>query len=216
MASDVQIANYALTKLGASPILALTDDNVQGRTLNRIFTLVRDAELRRGRWNFAIKRTTLLALVAEPEWSYSLQYPLPVDFLSLVQVNDTYIRPFSKQKTLWQVENGAIVTDLIAPLKVRYVYRVTNSALFDPLFVEAFACKLAFEACEAITNSAQKKQALGEAYKEAMMEARSADAIENPPDELPWGSWLESREGYDYGLSADAAGTIYGAGTYVA
>jgi hypothetical protein len=56
------------------------------------------------------------------------------------------------------------------------------------------ACKLALEACETLTQSGSKYEAAANGYKFALAEAARQDAIENPPDELPWGSWLDSRE----------------------
>lgn len=194
MASKVEIANRALTKLGAARILALTDNTEQARVINSMFDLVLDAELRRHRWKFAIKRDSLPALVAAPAWGYSKAYQLPADFLALIQVNDFYVRGL-KQLTPWTVEAGQILTNYEAPLKIRYMAKVTNLNLLDPLFVEVLACKLAFESCEALTQSAGKKQAASSEYQFALTEAARQDAIENPPDELPWGSWFDSREG---------------------
>jgi len=82
-------------------------------------------------------------------------------------------------------------------LKVRYVKRETNPGLFDPMFCEALACKLAMEACETLTQSETKFTRMAEMYKMAMLDAQRQDAIENPPDELPQGSWLDARNG-DY------------------
>jgi len=175
--------------------------------MNSMFDLVFDAELRRYRWKFALKRATLPALVASPEWGYTYAYQLPADFLALVQVNEYYLRGL-KQKTLWTVESGQILTDLPAPLKVRYIRRVDNLGLVDPLFVEVVACKLAFEACETLTQSAQKEQAAGEKYRFAVQEAVRQDAIENPPDELPWGSWLDSRESLASYAGGPSAGSV--------
>jgi hypothetical protein len=208
MSSTTEICNRAITKLGDQRILSLTDNTNQGRTLASMYAPVRDAELRRNRWNFAIRRAALPALADAPEWGYSRQFQVPNDFMSLVQVNDVYIRPRSKAKGPWSLEAGRILTDMGAPLKVRYVARIENSGLFDPLFVEMLACKLAFEACESLTQSGQKKQALAEEYKMALSEAARSDAIENPPDELPRGSWLDARENTDY-LGGDAYGSGY-------
>src|SRR3954471_2474575 len=97
------IANYALSKAGEDPVLALTDDTKKARLLNRIFDQVRDAELRRVRWKFSIKRDMALALVEPPAWGYSYKYPLPADFLALVQVNDIYVHG-GKQRAPWSVE----------------------------------------------------------------------------------------------------------------
>lgn len=195
MASRVSIANKALTKLGADRILLLSDDNQQARTMNAIFDDVRDEEIRRHHWKFAMRRTTLVALVDAPVWGYRYQYPLPTDFLGVVQVNDVHLRACPKGRAPWSVESGNILTDIPAPLKFRYVARVADTALYDPLFCEALACKLALEACETITQSSTKKQAATQEYTYAISEAARRDAIENPPDELPWGSWLDSRMG---------------------
>lgn len=194
MASKVSIANRALSKLGEDRILLLTDNTKAARTINQMFDDVLDAELRRHNWKFAIKRDSLPALAIAPAWGYSFQYPLPADFLKLVQVNDLYVRS-GTQQALWSVEGGNILTNLSAPLKVRYVYRVTNPGLFDPLFAEALACRLALEACETLTQSETKYNRVAEQYKANLMEALRVDSISNPPDELPQGSWLDARGG---------------------
>lgn len=205
MAADVEIANLALTKLGEkNTLLALTDDTDAGRTMSRLFPLVRDAELRRNRWKFAVKRDALTALATAPAWGYLYQYPLPTDFLAIIQVNDYFIRGYPGGKSMWAVEAGeagrVLLTDLPPQLKFRYMAQVTNAGRLDPLFVESFACKLAYEACEALTQSASKKQALLVDYRSALVEAMRCDAIENPPEELPNGRWLDSREGPTYGV----------------
>lgn len=203
MASRVQIANRALTKLGADRILLLSDDTQGARVMNSMFDDVRDAELRRVHWKFAMKRTSLLALASAPAWGYKYQYPLPSDFIGLVQVNDYYLRTGVSYQALWSVEGTNILTDLEAPLKVIYKFRVTDSGTYDPLFVEALACKLAMEACETLTQSESKFQRVATEYQEALIAAAMADAIENPPDALPNGSFIDSR------LSG---GSFYGTG----
>ena len=106
-----------------------------------------------------------------------------------------------------------LLTDLPAPLKVRYIHRVENMALLDPLFVEVLACKLALEACETLTQSGQKRQAAADDYRFSVSEAVRQDAIENPPDELPWGSWLDSRESLGTSAGGPSAGSVADLGT---
>lgn len=217
MSSDTEIANRALTKLGDQRILSLGDDTNAGRTMNSLYTQVRDAELARHHWKFGIKRTSLVALAAPPAWGFAYQFPLPPDYLGIVQVNDYYLRPMTKAKAPWSVERAGddsglvLVTDLQAPLKIRYNSRVSNAGLLHPLFVDLFAAKLAYEACEAITQSSAKKKDCQDDYQYALTEAARVDAIELPPDELPWGSWLDSRNGPNSGsLSGDS--TIWPSG----
>lgn len=207
MAGKVDIANRALTKLGAQRILLLTEASNEARVMNSMFDSVLDAELRRHRWKFAIKRDSLPALADAPAWGYSFSYPLPSDYLALVQVNDFYLRGL-KQTRPWEIEGGKILTNFQAPLKIRYVSRVADITLADPLFAEVLACKLAMEACEALTQSPQKRQMAQEEYKFAVTEAVRQDAIESPPDELPWGSWFDSREGAITTASGPGSGSV--------
>lgn len=193
MASDVSIVNRALTKLGADRILLLTDPTQQARVMNAMYADVRDAELARHHWKFAIKRAQLVALVDAPNWGYQYQYPLPADYLGLVQVGDIYVRCVRRGTAPWSIEGQNLLTDQLAPLKFRYLSRVENPGFYHPLFVEALACKLAMEGCEALTQSNTKKQSAMEEYKFALSEATRMDAIENPPDMYPDGSWLDSR-----------------------
>lgn len=193
MSSEVQIYNRALVKLGADRILSPEDDTPPARVIKSMYDQVRDAELRRYRWKFAIKRAELLALVAAPVWGYSFQYPLPDDYLGLIQVGDVYVRALRQQNARWSVEAGAIHTNYQAPLKIRYTARIEDAGVYDPLFVEVLACKLALEACETLTQSAGKYQSAAQAYEFAMSEAIRMDSIENPPDELAEGPWLDSR-----------------------
>jgi hypothetical protein len=195
MASEVSIINRALIKLGAGTILLRTDNSAEARAMNAIFEDTRDAELRSHRWKFSIKRTTLSALVASPAWGYTYQYPLPADYLGMVQVNEYYVRTGTKQRAPWSVESNLILTELPAPLQLRYISRVTDTVQFDALFVDALACRLAMEACEILTQSDTKFQRVASMYKQSISEALRVDSIENPPDELPYGTWLGSREG---------------------
>lgn len=222
MSSETEIANRAITKIGDERILSLLDDTNPGRVLNSMFAQVRDAELRRHRWKFSTKRTSLPALVAVPAFGYLYQYALPSDFLAIIQVNDFYVRPSTKDKGPWSIERlsddsgTGLLTDLVAPLNTRYVSRVTDTAFFDPLFVECMACKLALEATESLTKGLVDKDGLRQDYKFALLEAVRVDAIENPPDELPWGSWLDSREGPNVGLTGSSQFPVGANGFFVA
>lgn len=203
MASQTAICNRALTKLGQTRILSIGDDVKAARELNSMWDIVVDAELRRNVWNFAVARTSLAALAAAPAWGFTYQFQLPSDYLRLVQVGEHYIIPNmtdyrSMPELPYQVESSSdgtkvIVTDFTAPLKIRYVKRITDTQQFDPLFVEALASRLAYEACEAITQSSTKKAEAWEDYKAALREAKLVDAIENPPEPLADDSWLLSR-----------------------
>lgn len=198
MASEIEIANRALSKLGVARLTSLSDNNAQARAVNAAWDLVRDNELRIRRWNFAIARASMAALTSEPVWGFDNEYQLPSDFLALLEIPDAWeaagLTDYRNSETLpFRIEGTKILTDIAAPLDIRYIYRCDDTSQWDAAFCEAFACKLAYEMCEELTQSNTKKQLLAEDYKQAIRAAARTNAIENPPQPLPDDSWLLSR-----------------------
>jgi hypothetical protein len=198
VASQIDVVNRALTKLGAGRITSLTDNNKRAAVMQSLWDTVRQAELRRRWWKFSIERTTLALLASPPTWGFLGQFQLPADFLRMVQVNDTFAIPAlsdytTQDNSAWEIEGTAILTDFPAPLKIRYVADVTDPGRFDPLFVEVMACKLAYEACEELTNSSPKRQQMAQDYKDALGEATKANALERPPQGIADDSWMVIR-----------------------
>ncbi len=78
MPSETDIANSALTLLGAKAILALTQtDSIPAAMCNRHFPLVRDAVIRAFPWKCARMRATLAQDATAPDWGWSYRYKLP-------------------------------------------------------------------------------------------------------------------------------------------
>lgn len=198
MASQVEICNRALIKLGAGQITSITDNNKQARVLSDLWSTVRKAELTRRFWNFALSRTSLAALSTTPAWGFGYQYQLPTDFLKLMQINDTFIAPSlvdyrSGDDSAYAIEGTSLLTNFGAPLKIRYVADVTDPGLFDPLFAEVLASKLAYEACYTITQSRDGQRAAQDDYKFAIREAALSNAIAKPPQGMPDDAWMLGR-----------------------
>lgn len=203
MASQVEIANLALSILGASRITSLTDNNKSARAISANYEILRRAELRKNYWSFAMKRTQLAALTEAPSWGFGTAFGMPTDFIRLVQAGDVYFSPSQSDyntgdSSLYALEtmsdgSPAIVCDLGAPLKIRYVYDVSDPGLFDPLFAVAFAAQLAYTACEEITNSSQKQELAQQRYEQAKLDAIRAGAIERPPVAIADDSWMVAR-----------------------
>lgn len=199
MASNVDVANSALTKLGADRIMSLDDDIKPAREIKAVFDIRRDYLLRAYNWNFSIKRALLTALTSEPEWGYTLEYQLPSDCLRVLQVNDTWNIPGysdfigGPDEEPYKIESTKIRSDIAAPLKLRYVSRITNAGLFDAMFIEVLAIDLAYQCCEAITQSNTKKDGLRGDKTEALMMAVRANAIELPPQYMADDSWLAAK-----------------------
>lgn len=198
MASEVQIANRALSKLGATRIVTFDDGSKQARFMKANYEIIKRAELRKHLWSFAKRRASLAALTSTPEWGYTYEYQLPDGCLRVIQVND-YTVPYGlanarqMDDSPYKIEGNKIRTDYKAPLKIIYLVDVTEDADFDALFVESLASKLAMEGCEEITGSDTKWQKATADYRAAIKDAISTNSIEQPAEPLYDDSWLLSR-----------------------
>jgi hypothetical protein len=198
MASQVDILNRALIKIGAGQITSITDNTKQARVLSGLWETVRKSELCRNYWCFALARTSLAAISTAPAWGYGYAYQLPVDFIKLVQINDIFIAPSmtdyrTGDDSPYSIEGTQILTDFSAPLKIRYVSNVTDAGLFDPLFCEMMASRLALESCYSITQSREGVNQAKDDYKAAMREAFLSNAVAKPPQGIADDSWMLGR-----------------------
>lgn len=191
MASQVDIANLALALYGEPPITALTEQSKAGRTMNLWFNSSRDAVLRAHPWNFATKRDTLVRIAANPPFGFANAFALPSDYLRTLEMNrregNTYkIETFEDQL--------AILTDA-GSVNLKYIYRVTNTILFDPLFIQAFASRLASDTALSIVNSLDTADRMWDRYLDKLSEARTIDAQEEPAQLLIVDEFIEARAG---------------------
>ena len=199
MASQVDIANRALSKLGEARIISLDDDTKNAREIKAAFDYVRDAEFRAHRWHFTKKRTTLPALTTTLAFGWDYQYQLPSDFLQVIQVGLTDpIVDMSDYRTSgtmdWELEaDGVLLSNAEAPLPLRYVARIEDPTRYDATFIEVLACRLAIETCEALTQSTTKKESAYQDYKMAMSVAVRSNAIELPPKTIQDDAWVLGR-----------------------
>lgn len=185
MPSVVDICNKALDKVGHGPIVSLTDGTKAANLCNRNWPLVLDQVLRDHPWNFAVKRTTLAPSSETPSWGFSYAFPLPSDCLRLLEVRDLSTGEY-------QVEGGRILADT-SVLYIRYIRRMEDPNSFDALFSDLVATRLAFELCESLTQSNQKKQSLWSEYEDSVTRARRVDGQENPPVTFEEDDWIKVR-----------------------
>lgn len=190
MASEVDICNRALQKLGADRITSLTQNSVNARACNLAYEHVRDAELRKHPWNFAITRTTLAEDATAPSFGYAAQFTLPVDCLRLLPPD-----PLSSNFNYldWKIEGRKILTDEETSLEIRYIKREEDTGMFDALFTEALSCAIAVELCEELTQSNTKAQIVRDDYIKAIREARKMNAFENHSEEPQTDKWITCR-----------------------
>jgi hypothetical protein len=187
--SVVSIANLALQKLGEPPIVSMTENSAGARAMHACYEGLRDRELRANLWKFAKRRATLAPHATQPAFTFTYAFPVPNDFLRL-------IKP-ARVGLDWHLEYHegvqAILTNDGDSLEIRYIARVTDPTVFDPLFVEMLACKMAWHCAESLTQSNNKKMAAMDEYKGVRNEARQINAFEVNLQPVPVDEWLTAR-----------------------
>lgn len=197
--AEIDIKNLALSKLGAERMLSDAEASVQARVMNLHYGPSRDAVLASDNWTFAMKRAVLPVLAEKPAFEWSNQYQLPEDCIRLVQINRMWwchiaAGAYNGIEKAFEVEGRYVLTDISGPLQIRYVSRVTDTSIFQPIFVQALATWLAREGGPTLNNLSQNARGvmLGE-YKAILQSARYANVIETAPSRIPSGGVWASR-----------------------
>lgn len=187
--SEVAISNMALDLLGAARITSLADDSRNARACNACYAQIRDQELRAHVWNFSKKRATLAASAVTPDFDFDYAFPLPTGCLRVLPPKRTGLD--------WTIENhdgrSAILTNDGDTLEVVYIAQITDPTVFDALFDDALAAKMALHMCEAITQSNAKKADAKDEYVAAIRRAKRVNAIEQVPQDAAEDTWLAAR-----------------------
>jgi hypothetical protein len=198
--SPTDIANNALLRLGAAHIVDINESTVRGQDMAAAWPIARDRLLAAYRWQFAMQRASLPADADKPAWGYSYAYTLPADFLRIDQVGEVYVGASltdyrDSDEADFAMESGKILTNLGAPLSIRYIRRVPDSATssYAPHFVAALSLVLANDVCYRVTQSNALKQTLMAEVKDIIVEAIRVGAVQKPPQPLPDDSWMIGR-----------------------
>lgn len=191
MTSATDIANRALDILKEAPISSIEDARPIAMWLKRNFDVTRDALLEESEWNFALKRASLPASSTAPAFGWQKQYQLPGDCIRVIPL--TADGSFEGTPVPFEVEDGKILTDAEAPLKVRYVYRNENYAAYPATFQQALSAKLAMKMAHWLTGKSSFVQIAEGMYRDAMSKAWLSDAaqgsVPRPADE----QWISAR-----------------------
>lgn len=169
MASEVQICNMALTRIGAATITSLTDGTTSANLCN---TLIDDLSYRvmiQGSWSSCIFREQLAQTVHTPHFGYAYEYQLPTSPKCL-KVLDIDGDPFID----YVVEGDKLLTDE-ATVYLRYIGVPTSTEDYGPLLTEAIEVLLASYLAYPITANKELAAGLKKEYEELVMNSLAID-----------------------------------------
>jgi hypothetical protein len=167
--AKIEVANNALSELGAQLLTALPMNNLESDTVLAVYDDVYEDLLGKAPWRFATKKADLSREVTTPlnEWTY--QFVLPPQCMRILRVY-----PHAP----YEMFEGKIYSDSDA-LAVDFVERVSES-LWPPPFVRLMSLELAVRMCMAITNDVALKKSLQDDTRMQFAAALAADAQQRP------------------------------------
>lgn len=185
----VDICNDALILCGCDKITALSDTTRTARLCNDQYERARDQLLVSHPWNFAMTRVELTELADLPSgWDtqteFAYAFNLPNDCLRVWDIDD--------ENEDWDVESGYLLANY-TPVIVRYIKKVTNTAIFSKNFEQVLALDVALKIGYALTQSASFVQNLMSMREQAIRSARSFDAQEQSAQTLDVQDFSNSR-----------------------
>lgn len=201
-ATETEAANLALQRIGQAPVVALTEQTKRARAAARAFGSVRDALIRRHKWNFAEQRVALTAASPAPSAG-----PFAHRFL----LADTHLVVWGVEtlgEDAWKVAGAApladaaplidgprwLYCDLEAPVAIIGVVR--DPVYWDANFLDVFADKLAAELAPALGLSPNAGDDFEQRGEMKLLRAIRADSREAAPSRRPQGtSWIAARAG---------------------
>jgi hypothetical protein len=192
MASETDICNLALTRIGNNPITSIDQADKPGTLCKLHYPICRDTVLMAHPWNFAIKRTVLPKELVPPTHEFSAQHTIPADCLRIMRTGFEA----AGMPIIYRIEGNKLLCN-DDQVYVEYITSDVPTGRFSPLFVDALACKLAAEIAISITGSDSKAQSMMQMYVAKIQEARVTDAMEGTPrDIVDTSGWFNARGGF--------------------
>lgn len=189
---EVQLCNMALGRIKAQPITnLLTETSKQAATCRIFYEPLRDALLREYPWAFSVRRQVLALSTDENLTTYQYAYQLPTDpkCLGILEVLSEALIPSLYP---YEEEGGLLFTNEPNAV-IRYIGQIVDPNEFDPIFVDAFAWRLAAEMIDAITGKEPDRP--WAMYTAIITKAWGADAQRKVESAVPSQRWTDERHG---------------------
>lgn len=173
--SETSVANLAVDILDDFPVASLAEPGKVASFLNRNFWQVHGEVSLAFPWNHAKARASLPKDGVAPAYGWANSYTMPADALAVFPLRRD--GEWNGDLLPFEVEGRSIVTDVEAPLPIRYLKRVENPGLWSPQFIRVFACTLALYGAQNITGKAGYVEKAGSMLKMAWEAATLAETL---------------------------------------
>jgi len=163
----LDICNAALAKIGEAPLENLIVNQSTASQLCILFYHPSRREvLSLARWTFATKEqrlTSIAGMKEQPGIRNCYSFSLPGDCLRVLNVHTHYWKLQGKTIYAWE-----------PTIRLTYLADIENVELFDPLFMDALATKLAEKIEVPLTGSHSLRSALQQEFHKVILPQASA------------------------------------------
>lgn len=192
MASDTQIANIALTRMGVDKAIAnlTTEQSKEAALIRRIYEDERKYVLRDFPWPWA-------SAYAEPglvggsaseavngDWQYSYRYPPDCLFVRrIVRASKGREDPHPPPFRVGRDASGRLIFTDETEIEIEYTVDVTDPEEYDTMFVSMLAWKLAAVAAPAMSRVKDMSQTAMQMYEidKTKAQSRALNEGQDPP-----------------------------------
>lgn len=193
--TKLSLWNAALRLLGERALTSVTEEGESRRALDAVYDDGLLYCLAQGYWNFAI-RTIEIYADTDLEPAFGLQYAFgkPNDWVRTftVSASETFFEPYLR----YTDETDFWYSD-IEPLYIRYVSKDSEVGLdlsrWPATFAKAVEAYLALEIAPLLTGTRTTRAEVEAIWHRRIVDARSKDAMNEPPGFPPPGTWVKSR-----------------------
>jgi hypothetical protein len=194
--AEAQVANLALARIGADPIVNTTEDTPSIRQVKAIFATTRDELLRNYEFNFAQKyielsedATVTDALIGE--WEYAYTIPTSTNIVKILEIDGNKDNIYEvlgsgvDRKLYCNIITTLATASPVAPnkLSIKYVEQIVNPTLWDVLFKDALVLRLASKLAIPLAKRPDLMQVLQSEFASIFNLAANASSKERQIDE---------------------------------
>jgi len=194
--SPVEICNLALARIGISMFISALDEaSNEASVMNMVYGPTLERLLSEMPWNFATRYAELQDIGTPPgSWLYRFQYPndcLRIRRIYAETPSDILREPYLVVED--RTNGGLAVCANIQSPTAEYTARITNVALFTPIFTNALIWALAAEAATPLSANAELAKSSNVAYQSVLHDAFAAVMNEQQPLSPPDSEFIRER-----------------------
>ena len=190
MASKVEIANMALSRLGADRIISFSDGTRSAKEINARYELVAEFTMSMGGWPSCVKRASLAQLSDTPTYGFDYAYQLPTDprCLKVLAINEDRLGDI-----IYSIEDGKLLCDETS-VDILYIAYITDSGAYDTYLTQAIIEMLVIELAYVFTGQVDVAEKIKVSSQKKIDDLLTHASAQGSSFDLPSDTFIDVRK----------------------